>query len=136
VYLRPDAKWNVNELDCERLVGLAVAMADPPGQTRLYEPEFQDELCKLVMVQTAGGYLAMTSSDLATLVEAARVKVNWARVKDAKGPFTDRSDTFRVRATGKAGAVTSAIDAVVRVETAQPGAPVGAPGRLVHWREE
>jgi general secretion pathway protein K len=138
VYLPRDAKWNVNELDCRRLVERATVMADPPGQPRLYDPEFSELLCKLVMVQTAGGILAMTPVDFANAVVAAGATVNMNLVQptNANSPFTDRSDTFRVRATGKAGAVASAIDAVVRLEKAQPGVPVAAPGRLVHWREE
>jgi general secretion pathway protein K len=135
VYLRPDAKWDVNERDCGKLVGLAAAMA-VPGQAQVYTPEFKDQLCELVMLQTSGGYFANTKESLAKAVEAAQVKVNWNLVNDAKGPFTDRSDTFRVRAKGKAGAVTTAIDAVVRLEQTQAGVAVAAPGRLVHWREE
>jgi general secretion pathway protein K len=138
VYLPRDAKWNVNDLDCRGIVQRAKVMAAPPNQARLYEPEFEELLCKLVTVQTAAGMTAMTPADFAQLVVAANVTVNMNLVQpsNVNSPFTDRSDTFRVRATGKAGAVTSAIDAVVRLEQPQPGAPVAAPGRLVHWREE
>ena len=54
------------------------------------------------------------------------------------------SDTFRVRATGKAGDVASTIDAVIRLEAPLPGVPVTTPtlgvpdttpGRIVHWQE-
>jgi general secretion pathway protein K len=138
VYLPRDAKWNVNDSDCGALVDRAKVIAEPKNQARLYEPEFGELLCKLVMVQTAAGITAMSPADFAQLVVAANVTVNMELVKptNVNSPFTDRSDTFRVRAKGKAGAVASTIDAVVRLETAQPGVPVAAPGRLVHWREE
>ena len=137
VYLPRDAKQNVNELDRSRLVVLARAVADPPGQPILFDPAFADRLQKAIFERTLGGILSFTPKDFGALVELAGVRVNANLLNAANSPFTDRSTTFRIRASGSAGDVRSTIDAVVRLETtAQAGQAVAAPGRIIHWREE
>ncbi len=64
------------------------------------------------------------------------VTVNQNLLTGPNTPLTDRSTTFRIRSTGTAGAVRTALDVVVRLEKPQPGEPVAAPGRIIHWREE
>jgi general secretion pathway protein K len=138
VYLPRDAKRNVNDLDGQRLVGLARIMADPPNQPALLDPKFAERLQKSVAERTFGGLLSLGPRDLGALVEAAGVRVNQTLIADSNqnNPFTDRSTVFRIRALAQAGAVKSSIDAVVRLEQTLAGAPTAAPGRLVHWREE
>jgi general secretion pathway protein K len=138
VYLPRDTPRNVNELDAQRLVQLAKVMADPPTQPVFLDPTFPDRLQKSVMERTLGGILSITPADLATLVQVAGVRVNASVLGSTAGnsPFTDRSTTFRIRAIGKAGAVQSSIDAVVRMEKATTSDPIPVPGRLIHWREE
>jgi general secretion pathway protein K len=158
VYLPRDgagAKLNVNELDANKLFLNANLVADPPFvQPVLRDPEFKALLQRVVFQQTLGGMLAMSVTDFITLVQGLGVKVK-ANLLQQQGsnqqnnPFTDRSTTFRIRSSGKAGDVTSTIDAVVRLEPAVPtpvaGRPVqaqaqlegvAAPGRLIHWKEE
>jgi general secretion pathway protein K len=138
VYLPRDAKRNVNELDKRRLVQLAKIVADPPAQPTLLDAEFAERLHKLVVERTLGGLMSMSPRDFGTFVEAAGVRVNANLLVETNpnSPFTDRSSTFRIRASGSAGAVRSSIDAVVRLEQAQAGTPVATPGRLIHWRED
>ncbi len=136
VYLPRDAKQNVNELDRSRLVVLARAVADPPGQPILFDPTFADRLQKAIFERTLGGILSFTPKDFGAMVELAGVRVNANLLNAANSPFTDRSTTFRIRASGSAGDVRSSIDAVVRMETAQAGQAVAVPGRIIHWREE
>jgi general secretion pathway protein K len=137
VYLPREAKRNVNELDRTRLVQLAMLVANPPGQPALYDPVFAERLQKLVLERTLGGILAISPQDLGPLISAAGVMVNQNLLlpSNPSTPFTNQSNTFRVRATGKAGDVAATIDAVVRSEKAAPGVPVAAPGKLVHWKE-
>jgi general secretion pathway protein K len=138
VYLPREAKRNVNELDRDRLVQLAALIAEPPLQPALLDPAFAQRLQALMMERTLGGILSISPADFAQLVLAAGVLVNMDLVQatNLNSPFTDRSATFRVRASGKAGDVASSIDAVVRLVKPQQGEPVAAPGKLIHWREE
>ena len=138
VYLPRDTPRNVNELDGLRLVQLARVMADPPIQPIFLDPTLPGKLQQAVMERTLGGILSITPADLAMLVQLAGVRVNAAVLGSTttNSAFTDRSTTFRIRATGKAGAVRSTIDAVVRMEKPTTADPIPVPGRLIHWREE
>ncbi len=136
VYLPRDAKQNVNTIDREELLRLARIIASPRTQAPLFDPAFANRLQKAVILATFGGIGSLTPAAFGALVEGAGVVVDKNLIADATTPFTDRSITFRVRATGVAGDVTSAIDAVVRLEKAQAGAATAAPGRIIHWREE
>ena len=141
VYPPRDAKQNVNTIDREELLRFAHIIASPRTQPLLYDRAFADRLQKSVVLATFGGILALSPATLAGLVADAGVVVDKNLVADTNtnNPFTDRSNTFRIRATGVAGDVTSAIDAVVRLEKAQAGAtptPTAAAGRIIHWREE
>lgn len=139
VYLRSGDKRNVNVLDKGELVAMAGAMADPPGQPALLDPEFGNRLAKAVRDTTFNGVVSMTPKVLGALITASGVTVNQNLLADGNvnSPFTDRSKVFRIRATGKAGAVRSSIDAVVRLEDQRTsGEQIAQPGRIIHWRED
>ncbi|HEX9242015.1 MAG TPA: hypothetical protein VF875_06185 [Anaeromyxobacter sp.] len=149
VYLPRDAKRNVNETDRAKLVELARVIADPPLQPALLDPLFADRLGKAVSQKTLGGLFALGPADFGTAVEAAGVHVNSALLTGQNSPFTDRSTTFLVRATGVAGGVESTIEAVVRLgQTTTAGQALAAAGAaaggatsaplptIIHWRED
>jgi general secretion pathway protein K len=144
VYLPRDgvgSKRNVNDVDPVSLLVNAIILADGRTDRRVFlEPEFVPGLQTLVMTQTFGGKLAITVGQFAEIVKGMNVTINESLVspQNVNSPFTDRSTTFRIRASGKSGDVTNTIDTVVRLETtpAVPNAPVAAPGRVVHWKEE
>lgn len=137
VYLRSGDKRNVNVQDPDALTALAREMADPPGQPALLDPELGSRLAKAVQQLTSGGIVSMTAPQLGALVAAAGVTVNQNLLGGPNSPFTDRSKVFRIRATGKVGAVRSSIDAVVRLEDQKAaGEQLAQPGRIVHWRED
>jgi hypothetical protein len=54
---------------------------------------------------------------------------------DQRSAFTDRSSTFRIRATGRAGDVSKQLDVVVLFDR-RAGALALDLGRVVHWHEE
>jgi general secretion pathway protein K len=138
VYLPRDAKQNINTIDRDELLRFAKFIAAPRTQPAIFDPIFAERLQKLVLERTVGGLLSLTPAAFGELVEAAGVLVDKALLAatNTNSPFTDRSSTFRIRASGVAGDVTSVIDAVVRLEDAQPGATAAAAGRIIHWREE
>ncbi len=138
VYLKREAKQNVNTLDRDELLSRARIVAAPKGQPLLLDPTFAERLQKAVMERTLGGIVSLNTADFVQMIAALGVTVDMtlAASTNVNSPFTDTSDTFRIRASGVAGDVTSAIDAVVRLEKAQPGEAVAAAGRIIHWREE
>jgi general secretion pathway protein K len=141
VYLPMSAKLNVNVTSPQAILFRARLIADQPLNPMFLDPTFLNRLQVMMMERTLGGLLSITPREFAGLVEAAGVKTNPSLLGTGTGngpndALTDRSDTFRIRATAKAGAVVTGVDAVVRMEPQQKGTPVAAPGRLVHWREE
>ncbi len=132
VYLKRDAKQNINTIDREELLRSAWSIAAQRMEPALYESTFAELLQKAVLQQTAGGLLSLAPAAFGELVKAAGVRVDEARLAE----FTDKSTTFRIRSSGMAGDVTSVIDAVVRLEDPQPGATAAGAGRIIHWREE
>jgi general secretion pathway protein K len=137
VYMPVDAKRSLNAVDKVGLVLNARTLAEPmTAQAVLFTPEFADLLQKEMVRRTFGGFATLSTNDIAEIVKALGVRVNEQLLAAKNSPFTDQSTSFRIRATGTAGAVRSNIDAVVWLEQAQQGTPVAAPGRLVHWREE
>lgn len=132
-------KMNVNTTDRDQLMVIAGMVA--PGAPALQDPEFPDRLVKLVREATFNGILSLTPSKLGALLLAAGVTPNQNLLADnnPNSPFTDRSNVFRIRASGKVGAVRSSIDAVVRFDDQpqrRPGDQLAVPGQLIHWREE
>jgi general secretion pathway protein K len=125
VYLPSDARRNVNETDKAKQVELARIIADPPQQPALLDPLFADRLSKAIALKTFGGMFSLTPADFGQLVQAAGVQVNQALLSAQpnapNSPFTDRSDTYRIRAIGSAGAVETTIQAVVRLGQSTPG---------------
>jgi general secretion pathway protein K len=136
VYLPRDQKRNVNQQSRDGQWALAQSMADPPVQPALLDPTFLDRLQKLLMAQTAGGILSINAQQFGRAVELAGVKVRQAALSGPSSPFTDRSTTFSIRSTGTAGDVKTTVEAIVRMEKQTPGEALGAPGRVIHWREE
>jgi general secretion pathway protein K len=139
VYLRSGDKQNVNVLEKDKLVALAGVIANPPGQPALLDPEFGNRLAKAVRERTLNGILSITPKELGALVALSGVNVNQNLLADnsPNSPFTDRSTVFRIRASGKVGAVRSSIDAVVRLDQQRlVGDQLAVPGRIIHWRED
>jgi general secretion pathway protein K len=136
VYLKSGDKQNVNDLDKDRLVSRAFMLANPKNQPALFDPELGNKLLKAMRELTFGGLLSMSPKQFGVLVATTGITIDQSLLAD-NGPFTDRSKVFRIRATGKAGAVRSTIDTVVRFEdTKVPGEQIAAPGRIIHWRED
>jgi general secretion pathway protein K len=141
VYVPREAKRTIDPMNPAGLLELAMAIADPPGQPILYDPEFATLLQRTVLAQSMGGLLGLSGAQFAQLVVALGVQVS-AAASDPASPqnfLGDRSSVYRIRATGAAGDVEAHIDAVVSFDPTQTrgGPPPGQnAGRLIRWREE
>ncbi len=137
VYLPRDAKRNPNDLDRQVLVANARQIAAVQHDPTLDDTAFADRLLKAMLEQTHMGTVWLSTQDFARIVQGSGVPVNATKLPPNKdSSFTDQpSTTFQIRSTGRAGDVTTRIQAVVWL-TALPNEAVAAPGKLVHWREE
>ena len=149
VYLPKDAKRTLDPRNPSGLLELAKAVAYPPGQAVLYDPEFRTRLQKAVMEQTLGGVLGLSPAAFAATLQALGVQVSsdLTTPNNPRNPLTDRSYVYRIRSVGSAGQVNRTLDVVVtfdpnqnRSETTTGTIPSAADGtsvgRVLRWREE
>jgi general secretion pathway protein K len=134
-----NAPINVNATSPEELLVNALAMSNPPGvpQAPLLDPAFAEKLGALLAVVKPLPFLSITPQQFAQALQLLGVVVapEHLQAGSPNAAFTNRSSTFRIRATGQAGGVTKQLQAVV-VFDRRAGALAQDLGRLVHWNEE
>ena len=139
VFPDPNAPLDVNS-DDPLLIALAVrSIADPSHpDPRLSDPIFLDGIVQKVRAAKAMMPLGLSVQDFVTIVQTTGVLVN-PQVSQRQGTtgtansfLGDKSDTFRIVATGEAGDVQRKVTAVVRLhDPLQDGL-----GRVMYWRAD
>jgi general secretion pathway protein K len=141
VYPDVNATINVNTTDPEQILVNALLMSDPPGvpQVPLLDPLFSQKLELALRLARPLPFMTITVQQFATVLQALGLKVQalylQAQNTDTRSPFGNKSNTFTIRATGRAGGVEKTIDAVVTMDD-RAGPLQGDLGRLLHWRED
>jgi len=142
VYPDVNATTNINSTDPEQMMVNVLLMSDPPGipQTPLLDPAFQKKLDAALRLARPLPFMTLGVAQFATILQALGVKVQpiflQGQNTDARNPFGDRSYTFTIRATGRAGEVEKTIEAVVIFDSGRAGTLASDLGRLIHWRED
>jgi general secretion pathway protein K len=141
VYLPRESRRTLDPRNPGSIVELAMAVADPPGQAILFDPEFRTRLQKAVLEQSMGGLLGMSGQAFAQLLVSLGVQVSPAVTTPGspRNYLADRSYVYRIKATGSADRVNRTLDAVVTFDPQQnrDAPPAGKNlGRLLRWREE
>lgn len=141
VYPDVNATINVNTSDPEQLLVNALLMSQPPGvpQPPLLDPSFAQKLDLALRLARPLPFMTITVQQFATVLQALGVKLQpiylQAQNTDTRSPFGNKSSTFTIRATGRAGNVEKTIDAVVTMDD-RAGQLQADLGRLLHWRED
>jgi general secretion pathway protein K len=141
VYPELNAKINVNTTDRAQILLNVLAMSNPPNvpQPAVLDPAFPEKLDVALALARPLPFLSITVQQFARVLQELGVQVNplYLQPVDPSGQaaFSDRSTTFRIRATGTAGEVTRHVDAVV-VFDRRAGPLAQDLGRLIHWHEE
>jgi general secretion pathway protein K len=141
VYPDVNATINVNNTDPEQILVNALLMSDPPGvpQPPLIDPTFAQKLEMALRLARPLPFMTITVQQFATVLQALGIKVQpvylQAQNTDTRGAFGNKSSTFSIRATGRAGSVERTIEAVVTMDN-RAGSLQGDLGRLLHWRED
>jgi general secretion pathway protein K len=132
---------NVNGASRAELLLNALVMSDPPGvpQPVLLDPAFPEKLENALTLLRPLPFMSISPQQFATTLQVLGVRVNpfymQATTDPGKVAFGDKSSTFRIRATGRAGDVKKDIEAVVLFDR-RAGPLAQDLGRLVHWHEE
>lgn len=139
VYPDPNAPLNVNS-DDPLLIALAIRSIGDPSRPdpRLNDPVFLDGIVQKVRAAKAMMPLGFSVQDFTAIVQAAGITVN-PQVSQRQGAtgtansfLGDKSDTFRIVATGQAGNVERRITTVIRLsDPTQDGL-----GRVLYWRAD
>ncbi|MBS1109474.1 MAG: hypothetical protein H6Q88_1466 [Anaeromyxobacteraceae bacterium] len=141
VYPDVNATINVNTSDPEQILVNALLMSAPPGvpQAPLLDPAFSQKLDMALRLARPLPFMTITVQQFATVLQALGVKLQpiylQAQNTDTRSPFGNKSSTFTIRATGRAGNVEKTIDAVVTMDD-RAGQLQADLGRLLHWRED
>lgn len=139
----PDVNGNINVNATSRseLLVNALVMSDPPGvpQPALLDPAFGEKLEAALALLKPMPFMSITPQQFAAALAALGVKVHpdylQAKTDPGRVAFTDRSSTFRIRATGQAGGVTKELQVVVLFDR-RAGPLAQDLGRVVHWQED
>jgi general secretion pathway protein K len=141
VYPDVNATINVNTSDPEQILVNALLMSAPPGvpQAPLLDPAFSQKLDMALRLARPLPFMTITVQQFATVLQALGVKLQpiylQAQNTDTRSPFGNKSSTFTIRATGRAGNVERTIDAVVTMDD-RAGQLQSDLGRVLHWRED
>ncbi len=141
VYPDVNATINVNTSDPEQILVNALLMSQPPGvpQAPLLDPAFSQKLDLALRLARPLPFMTITVQQFATVLQALGVRVQplylQSQNTDTRSPFGNKSSTFTIRATGRAGNVEKTIDAVVTMDD-RAGQLQADLGRLLHWRED
>jgi len=140
VYPDPNAPLNVNS-DDPLLIALAVrSIADPSKpDPRLNDPVFLDGIVQKIRVAKQMMPMGLSVQAFTMIVQAAGITVN-PQVTQRQGTagttansfLGDKSDTFRIVATGNAGDVERRVTAVIRLRDPQQDGL----GRVLYWRAD
>jgi general secretion pathway protein K len=140
VYPDPNAPLNVNSDDPLQIAIYIQIIADPSHpDPRLKDPVFLDGIVQKVRAAKAMMPMGLSVQDFLTIVQTAGVAVN-PLVTQRQGTtgttansfLGDKSDTFRIVATGNAGDVERRVTAVIRLsDPTRDGL-----GRILYWRAD
>jgi general secretion pathway protein K len=140
VYPDPNAPLNVNSDDPLQIAIYIQIIADPSRpDPRLKDPVFLDGIVQKVRAAKAMMPMGLSVQDFLTIVQTAGVAVN-PLVTQRQGTsgttansfLGDKSDTFRIVATGNAGDVERRVTAVIRLsDPTRDGL-----GRVLYWRAD
>ena len=141
VYPDVNATTNINTSDPEQIMVNALLMSNPPGipQAPLLDPGFQTKLNAAIALVRPLPFMTLGVAQFASILQALGVQVQpiflQAQNSDTRNPFGDRSRTFTIHATGRAGEVEKTVDAVITMDS-RAGPLTNDLGRLIHWRED
>jgi general secretion pathway protein K len=139
VYPDVSATIDVNSDDPKELLLDAVVMGGGTVQPVMLDPAFLDRLRAALALARPLPFLSLSALQFAQVLQGLGVKVApeymAAGNVGVTGAFGSRPTTFRIRASGTAGEVRKAVEAVVIFDRRALGLEQDL-GRLIHWSEE
>jgi general secretion pathway protein K len=120
---------NINTDDPQQQATNIISSADNPNDPRLRDPALLATILQAIKVRKMFSFFGLTAQDFIGVLDANGIKVR-PELKVPGSPLNflgDKSDTFRITATGKVGRIERTVTAVVRYDDLL--------GRLLYWKE-
>jgi general secretion pathway protein K len=138
IYPNVNQAISLNLRDPKQILTDLDALVDKTvDQPALRDPQFLPRLLKALALMDPTGLMPPKLKDYVGVLQQLGVKVTPSALQGNGSAFTDQPpNTFRIRATGKAGEVEKNLDAVVTFDQRSAGSMQYDLGRLIHWREE
>jgi general secretion pathway protein K len=120
---------NINTDDPQQQATNIIIAADNPNDARLRDPALLATILQAIKVRKMFSFFGLTAQDFVGVLVANGIKVRPEFLVPGS-PLNflgDKSDTFRITATGKVGRIERTVTAVVRYDDLL--------GRLLYWKE-
>jgi general secretion pathway protein K len=120
---------NINTDDPQQQATNIISSADNPNDPRLRDPALLATILQAIKVRKMFSFFGLTAQDFIGVLDANGIKVR-PELKVPGSPLNflgDKSDTFRITATGKVGRIERTVTAVVKYDDLL--------GRLLYWKE-
>src|SRR5258708_5019110 len=120
---------NINTDDPLQQATNIIIVADNPNDPRLRDPALLTTILQAIPVRKMFSFFGLTAQDFIGVLVANGIKVR-PEFLVAGSPLNflgEKSDTFRITATGKVGRIERTVTAVVRYDDLL--------GRLLYWKE-
>lgn len=124
-----NSKLNVNTSDPLQMLTNVLIAANNPNDARLRDPALLRTILQEIQLRKMFSFFGLTAQDFVSVLMANGVQVR-PELQQANSPLNflgDKSDTFRIVATGRVGRVEKKIIAVVRYDDLL--------GKLLYWKE-
>ncbi len=121
-------KLNINTDDPLQMIVNILIAARNPNDPALQNPMLLETVLTEIQVRKMFSFFGLSLNDFLGILIANHIDVNPLASSATSGFLTDKSDTFRIVATGRVGRVEKKITAVVQYDEWL--------GRLIYWRED
>ncbi len=121
-------KLNINTDDPLQMIVTILVSARNPNDRSLQNTLLLETVLEEIKLAKLFSFFGMSLNDFLAILSANHIDVNPLAASQTSGYLTDKSDTFRIVATGQVGRVTKKLTAVVQYDEWL--------GRLLYWRED
>jgi general secretion pathway protein K len=130
VWLDVNSGLNINSNDPQQMVTNILIVAANPLDPRLRDPLLIRTILQDIQVRKMFSFFGLSKADFVSIVKANGVtpRPEFDNPNSPNNFLDDKSDTFRITATGRVGSVEKKITAVVRYDDLL--------GKLLYWKEE
>ena len=130
VWLDKNSGININTSDPLQMITNIIFASANPNDPRLRDPRLLQTILQEIQLRKMVSFFGLSVADFVATLQANGITVRTELTNAAVAGqyFVDKSDTFRITATGRVGRIEKKIVAVVQYDDLM--------GKLLYWKEE